>query len=73
MITFNMSIRDDFAHFSDTVFDIHVFVDKTKNKFSVRIGSYSSSIPTGDIFPVSEKDLNDQLNKMYKKYLNDKI
>ena len=68
-----MTMDQDYANFSDKEFRKEVFIDKRGNEFSVRMGTFRGSIPTGTIVPTSDEDLNNQLSAMYKKYLNDKI
>ena len=65
MITFNMSIKENFASFKDPSSDTFVFVESFDNsEFDVRVGTITDSNHVGTIRANSDKDLNSKLSNI---------
>lgn len=68
LITFDMSIKDNFASFKDPHTNTFVFVESFDNtEFAVRIGSMLSSDFIGTVHADSNKDLNSKLEDILNK------
>lgn len=68
MITFDMSVKDNFASFKDSNSGTFVFVDSFDNsEFNVRVGSMMNSDFVGTVHADSNEDLNIKLEKILNK------
>jgi len=65
---FDMTLEDNFASFTDSD-GLMIFIDSFDNKiFDVRIGTSTESEAVGSVEAMSDKELNERILALYKKY-----
>ena len=63
-----MTLEDNFASFTDSD-GLMIFIDSFDNKiFDVRIGTSTESEAVGSVEAMSDKELNERILALYKKY-----